>query len=99
MGILLGFALICIIIYTVLISNGVYLLLKFILIQKIALSITPKLLWVGTNVALYFLSSRFLIAILKDAKGNENMESVWKFYMVLNTLLFLIVTFIGYRSK
>lgn len=100
MGILLGFVLICLIIYAILITHGIYLLSKLILITWLKIVVSTKLLWIFVNLILWMVAIRFIYFLLLDSKGGTpNMEGVWKFYMFLTTTLFLIVFLSGYKSK
>jgi len=100
MGILLMFVLFCLVLYAILVTHGVYYLLKLILIQWIGIDFSTKILWIIINLLLWALSSKFLFFLVKDARGGTpNMEGVWKFYLILNTVLFLIVFLFVYKSK
>ena len=100
MGILLLFLLICLILYAVLVTKIVYLILKWFLVTLLGLAINLKLLWIITNVSLYIIASIFIYQMLLDSKGGTpNMDPVWKFYLIINTVLFLLVFLLGYKSK
>lgn len=100
MGILFMFALVCLILYAILVSHGVYFLLRWGLIQMLGLAIPQKLLWGAINLVLWALASRFIYFLIIDAKGSTpNIEGVWKFYMLLNAILFAVVFLVGYKSK
>ncbi|MBK7788200.1 MAG: hypothetical protein IPJ54_06400 [Saprospiraceae bacterium] len=100
MGILLGFVLVCLIIYAVLVTHGLYLFFKLILVRWLGVGISVQLLWLIINVTLWLLACRFIYTMMLDARGGTpNMEPVWKFYIALNTILFLIVFLLGYKSK
>ena len=100
MGILLLFLLICLILYAVLVTKIVYLILKWFLVTLLGLALNLKLLWIITNVSLYIIASIFIYQMLLDSKGGTpNMDSVWKFYLIINTVLFLLVFLLGYKSK
>jgi hypothetical protein len=100
MGILLGFLLICLIIYAVLVTNGVYLLIKMMVIDWVGIKINLVVLWTIVNVVLWAIAIRFIWFLVEDAhNGTPNMESVWKFYWLITTVLFLIVFLLGYKSK
>ena len=52
------------------------------------------------NVLLWALATRFIYFLMIDSRrGTPNIEVVWKFYLILNTILFLIVFLFGYKSK
>lgn len=100
MGILVGFVFICLLVYAILVTNGLFLLLKWFLISLLGLSLSTKILWIAINVVLCSMSTRFLYAIFADSKGGTpNMEVVWKFFLCLNAFLFLVVFLFGYKSK
>ena len=100
MGILLLFLLICLILYAVLVTKIVYLILKWFLVTLLGLALNLKLLWIITNVSLYIIASIFIYQMLLDSKGGTpNMDPVWKFYLIINTVLFLLVFLLGYKSK
>jgi hypothetical protein len=83
-----------------LVTNGLYLLLKLILVRWLGIGISVKLIWLIINLSLWLLACRFIYTMMLDARGGTpNMEPVWKFYIVLNTVLFLIVFLLGYKSK
>lgn len=100
MGILLLFFLICLIIYAILVTNGIYFLLKLVLNDWLGLVISFKLLWFLINLILWAIAIRFIYFLLLDSKGGTPaMDGVWKFYMLIATVLFLIVFLFGYKSK
>ena len=100
MGILFMFVLVCLLLYAILVSHGVYFLLKWGLVQMLGLAISQKLLWGTINLVLWALASRFIYFLMLDAKGGTpNIESVWKFFMLLNAILFAVVFLVGYKSK
>jgi hypothetical protein len=100
MGILLMFLLFCMLLYALLVTHGVYYLLQLVLLQWMGLDLSTKALWIIVNLVLWALSFRFFYFLLEDSKGGTpNVEGVWKFYLVLDTLLFLIVFLYGYKSK
>ena len=100
MGILLGFVLICLILYAVLVSHALYFVVKLILINLLHIVVSKKLIWVLVNVFLWTMATRFIYLLLLDSRGGTpNIEGVWKFYIILNTILFLIVILLGYKSK
>jgi hypothetical protein len=100
MGILLGFLLVCLIIYAIFVTNGVYFILKLVITNWMSIDISLKLLWSLINLVLWLISMQFIYFLLIDSKGGSpNMEGVWKFYMILSTILFLIVFLLGYKSK
>jgi len=100
MGILFGFVLVCLILYAILVSNAAYMLIKFLLITILNIEVSQKLIWVLVNVMLWALASRFIYMLMLDSRGGTpDIEGVWKFYLILNTILFLIVFLFGYKSK
>lgn len=100
MGILFGFLLVCLIIYAVLVTNGIYLLSKLIIINGMGMAISTKFLWIIINLLLWGVASRFIYILMINSRGGTpNIEGVWKFYLFLNTVLFLIVFLLGYKSK
>ncbi|MBK8425692.1 MAG: hypothetical protein IPL27_06780 [Lewinellaceae bacterium] len=100
MGILFMFVLVCLLLYAILVSHGVYFLLKWGLVQMLGLAISQKLLWGTINLVLWALASRFIYFLMLDAKGGTpNIEGVWKFFMLLNAILFAVVFLVGYKSK
>lgn len=100
MGILFGFVLICMILYAILVSYAAYFILKLFLINLLSLPVSQKLIWIMVNVLLWALATRFIYFLLVDSRGGTpNIEGVWKFYLILNTILFLIVFLFGYKSK
>jgi ABC-type iron transport system FetAB permease component len=100
MGILLMFLMVCLIIYAVLVTHGIYFLSNMVIIKWLGLEMSQKLLWSVVNTILWLFSIRFIYFLLLDSKGGTpNMEAVWKFYMVIATVLFLIVFLLGYKSK
>jgi len=100
MGIVLGFFLVCLIIYAILVTNGMYYFLKLILINWLSFDISCKLLWGFVNLVLWGIAIRFIYFLLLDSKGGTpNMEAVWKFYMGITSVLFLSVFLFGYKSK
>ena len=100
MGILFMFVLVCLLLYAILVSHGVYFLLKWGLVQMLGLAIPQKLLWGMINLVLWALASRFIYFLMLDAKGGTpNIEGVWKFFMLLNAILFAAVFLVGYKSK
>jgi len=100
MGILFGFLLVCLIIYAVLVTNGIYCLSKLIIINGMGMVISTKFLWIIINLLLWGIASRFIYILMINSRGGTpNIEGVWKFYLFLNTVLFLIVFLLGYKSK
>ncbi len=100
MGILFGFLLVCMILYAILVSHAAYFILKLFLINLMSIPISQKLIWVMVNVLLWALATRFIYFLMIDSRrGTPNIEVVWKFYLILNTILFLIVFLFGYKSK
>jgi hypothetical protein len=100
MGILLGFFLVCLIIYAILVTNGLYYLSKLILISWLNFDMSFKLLWGLINLVLWSIAIRFIYFLLLDSKGGTpDMEPVWKFYMGITTVMFLLVFLFGYKSK
>ena len=84
MGILLGFVLICLILYAVLVSHALYFVVKLILINLLHIVVSKKLIWVLVNVFLWALATRFIYLLLLDSRGGTpNIEGVWKFYIIL----------------
>jgi len=100
MGILFGFLLVCMILYAILVSHAAYFILKLFLINLMSIPISQKLIWVMVNVLLWALATRFIYFLMIDSRrGTPNIEVVWKFYLILNTILFLIVFLFGCKSK
>jgi len=100
MGILFGFLLVCMILYAILVSHAAYFILKLFLINLLSIPVSQKLIWVMVNVLLWALATRFIYFLMIDSRrGTPNIEVVWKFYLILNTILFLIVFLFGYKSK
>ncbi len=100
MGILFGFVLICLILYAILVTHAAYFILKLFLIDLLSIPVPQKLIWIIVNVLLWALATRFIYFLLVDSRGGTpNIEGVWKFYLILNTILFLIVFLFGYKSK
>jgi len=100
MGILFGFLLVCMILYAILVSHAAYFILKLFLINLMSIPISQKLIWVMVNVLIWALATRFIYFLMIDSRrGTPNIEVVWKFYLILNTILFLIVFLFGYKSK
>jgi len=100
MGILFGFLLVCMILYAILVSHAAYFILKLFLINLMSIPISQKLIWVMVNVLLWALATRFIYFLMIDSRrGTPNIEVMWKFYLILNTILFLIVFLFGYKSK
>jgi len=100
MGILFGFLLVCMILYAILVSHAAYFILKLFLINLLSIPVSQKLIWIMVNVLLWALATRFIYFLMIDSRrGTPNIEVVWKFYLILNTILFLIVFLFGYKSK
>lgn len=100
MGILFGFVLICMILYAILVSHAAYFILKFIIINLMGISVSLKLIWGIVNLILWIIASRFIYILMIDSRtGTPNVEFVWKFFLLLNTILFLIVFLFGIKSK
>lgn len=100
MGILLLFLLICLILYAVLVTKIVYLILKWLLVTVLGMSLNLKLLWIISNLSLWLIALLTIWKMLQDSKGSTpNMDPVWKFYLIMNTILFLLVFLLGYKSK
>ncbi|MBK8699182.1 MAG: hypothetical protein IPN29_06415 [Saprospiraceae bacterium] len=100
MGILLAFILLCLILYAVLVSQGLFYLTRWVIMDLAGFDVSLKTIWLLINLALWLLACRFIYALLLDSRGGTpNTEGVWKFYLVLNSILFLIVFLWGYKSK
>jgi hypothetical protein len=100
MGILLGFLLICLIIYAALVTNGVYFFLKMVIVDWVGFKVNLIGLWTTVNFILWIIAMRFIWFLVEDARGGTpNMDGVWKFYWIITTVLFLIVFLLGYKSK
>lgn len=96
MGILLGFFFICLVLYAVLVTAGVFFLLKFLLVGMLGFTVSFKWLWSIINGVLWAIACRVIYFFVQDARGNSSgIEGVWKFFLVVNTILFLIVFWVG----